>query len=165
MTTATALWRLACSFLLGGCLGLLYGFLHPSLSRHRLLSDAVFSLAAVWGWIYICFAVCRGDIRTVYLLAMGTGILLWHSTCGPWLQPVFSGFWSLLGRLFRLFLAPWKKILEITKILFASAEKWVTIKCTKICKSGQKRRKKPHGKQQHPALKCESGSSSRIQNH
>ena len=152
MTPSTALWRLGCSVLLGSCLGLLYGFLRVPGKRHRIFADVVFSLGAVWVWIYISFAVCRGDIRTVYLLGMTGGILLWENTFGPWLQPVFSGFWRVLGLLFRFFLTPWKKFLEFTKILFASAKKWVTIECTRICKSHRKRRKESHGRKKHPAV-------------
>ena len=163
MTPAVAAWRLGCSVILGGCLGLFYGFLRPVGRRHRLLADVIFALGTVWAWIWLCFAVCRGDIRMVYLPAMGTGFLLWERSFGQWLRPVWTGFWEGLAWVFRFFLLPWKKILEITKILFASAEKWVTIKCTKICKSGKKRRKGPHGRKKHPAENDESGSSSRIQ--
>ena len=124
--------------------------------------DLLFSLAAVWIWLYHSFAVCRGDIRTVYLFGMMSGGFLWEKTAGRCLIPVFFGFWKILGRLFRIFLFPLKKILEFAKILFASGEKWVTIVCTKILNSQRKRRKESHGKKKHPAQKCESGSSSRI---
>ena len=163
MTPAIAFWRLGCSLLLGGGLGLLYSFLRPLGNRHRILADVVFSLGAIWVWIYLSFAVCRGDIRIVYLFCMIGGILLWEITFGQWLRPVFSGIWRLFGGLFRFFLTPWKKFLKFVKILFASAEKWVTIKCTKICKTAQKRRKESHGRKKHPAQAGESGSSSRIQ--
>ena len=110
MTPVTAAWRFGCSLILGGCLGLFYGFLRPLGKHHRILADVIFSLAAVWGWVCICFAVCRGDIRTVYLLAMGAGILLWEGTAGRWLRPVFSGFWGFCGALLGILLIPWKKI-------------------------------------------------------
>ena len=99
MTVELALWRLGCSVLLGGVLGILYGALRPFGRHHRHLADGIFSLAAVWGWIWISFAVCRGDIRTVYLLGMGAGIFLWEKTFGFWLRPVFSGIWRFFGSL------------------------------------------------------------------
>jgi hypothetical protein len=51
MSPATGFWRLGCSILLGGCLGVFYGFLRPPGQRHRILADLVFSLAALWVWI------------------------------------------------------------------------------------------------------------------
>jgi hypothetical protein len=163
VTPGIAFWRFGCSLLLGGCLGLWYGFLRPLGTKHQTLADVLFSLGAVWCWVCICFGICRGDIRFVFLLAMLGGLFLWEATFGRWLRPVFSGFWQFFRRLFRLFLFPWKKILEIAKILFASVKKWVTIKCTKICTSVQTRRKESHGKQKLPAQTSESGSSSCIQ--
>ena len=83
--------------LLGSLLGIFYDFLKPPGNRHRVLADAVFSLAALWVWIYICFAVCRGDIRTVYLMGMFSGILLWEKSFGTSIQPLFSRFWRFFG--------------------------------------------------------------------
>jgi hypothetical protein len=163
VSPALGAWRLGCSFLLGCCLGIFYGFLRPLGTRHRHLADGIFSLAAVWTWLYISFALCRGDIRVIYLMGMVCGIFLWEKTVGLWLRPIFFLIWKVLGTVFRFVLFPLKKILEIAKILFASGEKWVTIKCTKIWKSRQKRREEIHGKQEHPAKASESGSSSRIQ--
>ena len=151
MTPAVAVHRLLTGILLGCLMGLVYGFLRPPGQRHRLLCDLLFSLAAVWIWLYHSFAVCRGDIRTVYLFGMMSGGFLWEKTAGRCLIPVFFGFWKILGRLFRIFLFPLKKILEFAKILFASGEKWVTIVCTKILNSQRKRRKESHGKKKHPA--------------
>ena len=163
MTPAVSAWRFGCSLLLGSCLGLFYGFLRPLARKHQTLADLLFSLGALWVWIYICFGICLGDIRTVYLLAMGAGIFLWDQSFGRWLRPVFSGFWRFIRAVTGILLIPWKKILEIAKILFASGEKWVTIECTKIFNLLQKRRKKSHGKKTDPAEDCESGSTSRIQ--
>jgi hypothetical protein len=163
MNPAIGFWRLICSILLGACLGIFYGFLRPPGQRHRSLADLVFSLGALWVWIYICFAVCRGDIRTIYLMGMVLGILLWEATFGRWLRPVFFGLWRFLAAVFRFLLFPWKKFLYFSKILFASVEKWVTIESTKIFKSRKKRRKDTHDPEKHPAQKSESGSSSRIQ--
>jgi len=163
MTTAIALRRLCCSVLMGGCLGIFSGFLRPLGRRHRISADLLFSAGAVWAWLFICFAVCQGDIRTVYLLGMGGGILLWEETVGLRLRPVFDRIWRICADVLGIFLFPLKKFLEIAKILFASGEKWVTIKCIKIFRSRKKRRKETHGKNEHPAQKCESGSSSRIQ--
>ena len=68
VTPAASAFRLLISMLLGGVLGILYDFLRPPGRKHRHLMDLIFSLGTVWVWIYHSFAVCRGDIRTVYLL-------------------------------------------------------------------------------------------------
>ena len=47
MTPGIAFWRFGCSLLLGGCLGLWYGFLRPLGTKHQTLSDVLFSLGAV----------------------------------------------------------------------------------------------------------------------
>ena len=132
MTPALAAYRLLCTVLLGSVLGLAYGSLRPLGHRRRVLADLLFSLAAVWVWIWVCFGLCRGDVRTVYVFALLAGLLLWEATAGRWLRPVFSALWSVFCRIWGLVLLPWKKFLDFSKILFASAEKWVTIKCTKI---------------------------------
>ena len=162
MTPAVSAWQLLWGILLGCLLGVVYGFLRPPGQRHRVLCDLLFSLTAVWIWLYHSFAVCRGDIRTVYLFGMIYGIFLWEKTFGRWLRPVVTGFWKILKGIFRFFLFPLKKILEFAKILFASGEKWVTIVCTKISNS-QRRRKESHGRKEIPPGNCESGSSSRVQ--
>ena len=57
MTPAAAAHRLACSVALGGCLGILYGFLRPPGRKHRHLTDLVFLGFSLWVWLFICFAV------------------------------------------------------------------------------------------------------------
>ena len=109
MTPAVSAWRFGCSLLLGSCLGLFYGFLRPLARKHQTLADLLFSLGVLWVWIYICFGICLGDIRTVYLLAMGTGIFLWDQSFGRWLRPVFSGFWRFIRAVTGILLIPWKK--------------------------------------------------------
>ena len=141
VTPAVSAYRLLMSLLLGGVLGIFYSMLQPPGEKHRHLTDLIFSLGTVWVWIYHSFAICLGDIRVVYLFGMLAGILLWETVAGRWLMPVFGAFWKFMGAVWQVLLLPWKKILDFLKILFASAEKWVTIECTKIFKSRKKRRK------------------------
>lgn len=128
MTPETAFFRLAASLLLGAALGLLYGFLRPLGRRHRHLADALVVLGAWWAYIYLGFGVCAGDLRLGYVWGLLAGAVVWEATAGRWLQPVFSGIWQILGVMWGLFWAPGKKFLQFTKILFASGEKWVTIR-------------------------------------
>ena len=119
------------ALLLGGALGIVYGFLQPL--RPRWFSDLLFLWALFTFWIRLVFGLCAGDLRFAYSACLLLGLWLWHITFGPWLQPVFSVFWKGIYRLFRLFLLPFKKIWAITRkfrnFLFATAKKWVTIKC------------------------------------
>ena len=54
------------ALLMGGALGVLYGFLRPLRPRLTHLADALFVVACFWTWIYLAFAVCGGDIRFAY---------------------------------------------------------------------------------------------------
>ena len=163
VTPETAAYRLLCSVLLGCALGIFYDFLQAPGQKHRHLADLVFSLGTLWVWLYLSFAVCLGDIRLVCLLGLLTGLLVWEASAGKWLQPLFALFWTGIARLWDFVLFPWKKILYFSKILFASAEKWVTIECTKIKESRKKRRKESHGRKKHPAQNSESTNPSCIQ--
>jgi hypothetical protein len=144
-------------------LGIGYDFLRPLGEKHPHGADLLFAPLAIWMWLYVSFGVCRCDIRMVYTLGMFAGLLLWELTAARWLQPLCFYIWGQAGRGICFLLIPWKKFLKFVKILFASAKKWVTIECTKVFKSGKKRRKESHGKQYDLPQKSESGNSSRIQ--
>ena len=118
---AAAAGRFAAACLLGMGLGLLYGFLRPLGRRYRAPADGLFLLAAGGCWLYLSFAVCHGDLRPAYLIGMMAGALVLEMTLGLVLRPVFVIFWEII-------VLPLKKISKIRKILFASAEKWVTIR-------------------------------------
>ena len=91
--------------LLGGGLGLLYGFLRPF--RPRWLGDLLFIIALFWAWIYLGFALCRGDIRMGYSLCLPLGAFLWECSFGRWLDPAFSVFWDGFYGVFRVFWDLW----------------------------------------------------------
>jgi len=144
MTPSTAAYRFAVSCLLGGVLGVYYGFLRP-LRRHRqALGDGLFLLGAGWCWVYLGFGVCGGDLRLGYLGGLLAGGLIWEMSAGVPLRPVFALFWEKLAGVRRLLAMPAKKILNFAKILFASAEKWVTIKWNHLRQSRKKRGGKIH---------------------
>lgn len=102
---ALALQRFGIACLLGVGLGLLYGFLRPLRPRHTLLSDLLFLAGTAWVWLYLALAVCAGDLRLGYSLGLPIGAAAWEATVGRMLRPVFSFFWSAVGRL--LALAAW----------------------------------------------------------
>ena len=116
---------LACA--IGSCLGAVYGFLRPLRPKWTGLSDLVFVAAAFWGWLVLCFGICRGDIRPGCTAGLFAGGLLWEWSIGRALRPVFSGFWKFVGRIQAILIRPGKKIWENAKNMFASAGKWVTI--------------------------------------
>ena len=87
--------RFCIACLLGALLGLYYGFLRPLRPRHKTLSDLLFLPGLLWTWIYLAFAVCRGDIRLWHTAGLLGGCFLWDRTAGMPLRPVFSRFWQV----------------------------------------------------------------------
>ena len=119
---AIATGRFAIALALGAVLGLLLGFLRPLRPRWNHLCDLVFLAAAFYSWLYLGFAVCRGDLRLGYFSGLALGALAWESTIGKVLRPVFSGFW-------RIFALPFQKISHFfkkySKNYLHSAKKWL----------------------------------------
>lgn len=101
--------RFALACLLGVVLGIYYGFLRPLRPRHTALSDLLFLPAAGYSWLYLGFAVCRGDIRLSYSMGLLVGAVGWEMTLGRWLRPVFFGFWGGVAKIWRGFLRVFEK--------------------------------------------------------
>jgi hypothetical protein len=124
--------RLLWSLAVGVALGFFYGFLRPLRPKLTALADLIFVAAAFYGWLYIGFGVCGGDLRFGCTVAMGAGGVAWEIMLGRWLQPVFRGFWHILSKTAAFFLLPLKIFLEniqkIIKFLLASGKKWFTMK-------------------------------------
>ncbi len=120
---------------LGAVLGLLYGFLRPLRKKRSAPADLLFASALFYAWLYLSFAVCRGDIRLGCTLGLFLGTYAFDRTVGMLLRPVFAVFWKIAGDLLRLITFPIRKIFEkmrkIIKIVFASLKKWGTIKWNK----------------------------------
>ena len=114
---------------LGAALGLWYGFLRPFRRRHTALGDGLFLLGVAWAWLYLGFAVCGGDLRLGQDLGLPVGGFLWEWILGRRLWGIFDRMWGQLGKIWGLIWLPLKKIWIFAKFLFASGEKWVTIKC------------------------------------
>ena len=125
---ASAALRFIFGLLTGAALGFCYDFLRPLRKVCPHFSDFLFVLAAFYLWLFLSFRLCRADIRIPYLIAMGAGAALWEITLGRLFRPLFALFWGLLGKIWYFFLLPFKKTCKMTKKLFASSKKWVTIK-------------------------------------
>lgn len=119
--------RFGIACLLGLGLGFYYGFLRPLRPRHTALSDLLFLPALFYSWLYLGFGVCRGDLRLSYSMGLLTGALAFQWTAGRWLQPVFQGFWQLIGKIYRHIFNFFKKFLKKTQkiafFLFPSRKK------------------------------------------
>jgi hypothetical protein len=124
-------WRFLCACLIGLALGFYYGFLRPLRSRHPFFADFLFLPALGYAWLYLGFAICRGDLRLGYCAGLLVGSVFWEMTVGRLLRPVFKGFWDLISRfshgIFSFFEKNFKKIRKKLKILFAIWKKWFTI--------------------------------------
>jgi hypothetical protein len=127
-----AAWRFCAGLILGGGLGLFYGFLRPPRAKHPHLCDFVFMVGFFLLWIFYGFGICYGDLRFAYSLTLPLGALLWESTGGKALRPLIFRFWRIIYRFFRLLCRPLeyflKKVRLFLKFLFSSGKKWFTIK-------------------------------------
>jgi len=155
ITPEVAARRFLLSCLLGMVLGFVYGGLRPMRRRFPKLGDGLFLLAAVRLWLELSFRICRGDLRIVYSFGLLAGCCVWEWTAGRLLGPVFDGIWKSLAAVYRIFAFPAKKILDFVKILFASAEKWVTIRNKYYWKYLRKCGGNDHGRKKESAEKRE----------
>lgn len=119
--------RLLLSLAAGAQLGLLYSFLRPI--RSRQLKDLLLLPALVYAWLWVGFAVCRGDLRLGYYAPMAAGAWASAKLASRWLGPFFGGFWGgaarlrgwigefflALGIIFRKKAKKYKKYLSIPK--------------------------------------------------
>ena len=106
---ALALLRFFYGLLVGMALGVFYGFLRPLRQRHTTIGDLLFLPAAVYGWLFLHFDLCRTDIRMAYSVAVLIGIFAWESTIGCLLRPVFSKLWIIVEKIWGLLLFPFKQ--------------------------------------------------------
>lgn len=131
-TPAQAFYRFVIALGLGAILGLYYGFLRPLRPRLTTLSDLLFLPAAGWAWLYLNFGICLGDIRLSYTAGLMIGGLLWETTIGRILRPLFFGFWQGIKKLLVFFCRPLeffrKKVAKYLNFLLATAKKRFTIK-------------------------------------
>ena len=145
MNSFLHLWQ---ALVLGCGLGLLYGFLRPF--RPRWLGDLIFMAALFYGWVYLVFGLCGANPRLGYTVFLLGGCLLWDSTFGLLLRPVFSSFWKYFSRTFHRIWEPFKntrkKIGIFINFLFARSKKWVTIKCNLHPSKRTENRRNTHGK-------------------
>lgn len=119
--------RFGCACLLGLGLGILYGALHPLRRHHRHIADALFSAGLFYAWLYLSFAVCRGDLRLAYACGLPLGCISEERTLGRLLRPVYSKIWSILAHFLSLIFLFFKKIFAKFEIfvnfLFATGKK------------------------------------------
>ena len=115
--------RFLIACLIGLGLGLIYGFLRPLRRNRPVLSDLLFLPFLGYAWLYLGFAICRGDLRLGYCAGLFVGAVLWEWTVGRLLRPVFDLFWRVVFRVcrgfFRIFEKIFKKIRKKLKFLFA----------------------------------------------
>ena len=112
----TGIRRLLLSFLLGAALGLIYGFLRPLRRRMPLAGEGLFLLCAGWIWLIWGFGVCRGDLRMGGFLGMAAAGILWETTAGKLLRPVFGGFWQAMEEIWGILLLPVKNFPILQKL-------------------------------------------------
>jgi hypothetical protein len=109
-TTALLFSRFVIACLLGAGLGILYDFFAclPRALRH--IGDGFFVIALFVCGIYLGFAVCRGDLRTVYSAGLLLGVVGWHYSFGKLLRPLILRLFRLWANIFSKIFKPFKKI-------------------------------------------------------
>lgn len=145
-------WRFLWGCGIGAILGVWYGFLRPLRPRHSFLSDLLFLPALFYAWLYLSFAICRGDIRLGYTMGLLVGAVVCQWTVVRWLNPVFQGFWRLISKIWNGFMGIFKKFFKKlrknAKILFAIWKKWFTIIETNRCSKQRRNRGVGNGKKE-----------------
>jgi hypothetical protein len=116
------------ALVLGAGLGGIYGFLRPLGRRFPKTADSIFVAVMLWVWIYHSFGICGGDPRVGYLMMAAAGAFLWEWTLGRWVRSLWDGLWAGIFRILGTISRILKNIFKKVKIMFASLEKWGTIK-------------------------------------
>ena len=60
---AVAAARFCGAAAVGAGLGLFYGFLRPLRQKSNWFADLIFMIATFFGWVYVGFGICGGDLR------------------------------------------------------------------------------------------------------
>lgn len=145
-------WRFLWACGIGLILGLYYGFLRPLRPKHTLTADTLFLPAMFFGWLYLGFAICQGDLRLGYCLGLLLGGFFWEMTVGKLLRPVFRGFGRIISKIFRSIWNIIRKIFEkthkISKKIFALWKKSFTIEGTTRMIMRKKNGGVPHDKKE-----------------
>ena len=127
MTPEIAAVRFLRGVVLGLFRGAWYGFLRPLGRRRQTLADLLFLCGVFPVWLYLSFAVCQGDLHLGYLASLPLGGILFDSTLGRLLRPVWDKFWGVIGWIYRNLRKFFKKIIIFLKKPFASDKKSSTI--------------------------------------
>lgn len=108
-------------------LGAFRGFLAPLGRRHRHLADGLLLLATGAVWLRVGFGLWGGDLRPGWLFALAGGFGVWRAVPGRWVDSIWVPFWQGIWKILDILAGSAKKVLKISKILFPSREKSVTI--------------------------------------
>lgn len=115
-------------FLSGVGLGIYYGFLGAPRRKSSTAADLAFLAGLGWCLVLLAFPLCGGDLRPACLGVLVLGFFTARKTLGSLLDPFFGTFWHILAVSCGYLLYPLKKIFRFAKNMFASGEKWVTIR-------------------------------------
>ena len=113
---AVAVLRVVWGLAVGAILGICYDFLRPLRRRYNTPADVIFSLAALYGWIWYSFRICDGDIRMGGTLSLGIGILLWLCTGSFVCRKVFYWFWLVIFQILSVLFLPFRKTFKIFRL-------------------------------------------------
>ena len=97
------IWRLLlCCFLEGVLLGAAADVFRPLHRRFPRLSEGLISLLLVAAWLHSSFAICRGQLRMGFYLALLAGAGLWELLFGAAVGSFWGDFWHCAVTPFRI---------------------------------------------------------------
>ena len=96
---AVAAARFAGAAWVGVGLGAVYGLLRPLRRKRNWPADLLFLGAAFYGWLYVGFGICGGDLRLAWVFAMALGGIGWEMTLGRLLRPLYFRIFDVFGKI------------------------------------------------------------------
>ena len=147
MTPGVVGQRLVGCFLWGVLLGAAADVFKPLHRRLPRLSELLIGLELLFVWLHSSFALCRGELRVGFYLALLLGAGLWEQLFGEVAGALWRNFWHfavLPGKFLRKFFR------KIANFLFSSWKKWSTIQKNNRPSNHPNSGGTPHGR--HPRL-------------
>ena len=93
MTPEVVWQRLAGCFLEGVLLGAAADVFRPLHRRFPRLCELLIGLELLFAWLHSSFALCQGELRLGFYLALLLGALLWALLFGAVTGALWSSFW------------------------------------------------------------------------
>ena len=116
--------RLAGCFLEGVLLGAAADVFRPLHRKAPRLCELLIALELLFAWLHSSFAICRGELRIGFYLALLSGAGLWEWQFGAAMTALWAKIWHFAVLPLGIFQKIFRKKV---KFLFSRWKKWSTI--------------------------------------